>query len=264
MNKDKYAWKNYKMTPCIDCGKERLVHIVKGVPISLRCKSCSVSMVMKGHSVSQETRDKISVSLIGHKGCCSTIGKHLSEETRNKMSVAKKGKTSPNKGNHASESVRTKMKIAAKLRWEDKEYINNTINAFYNNVKNRKSINYNLSEQSLDKIIQENCPNQYKYNGIGQLGFRIYRHTPDFVNVDGQKKIIELNGCAWHMCDKCGKKHPCNKSKESIRERDGRNIINAEKLGYSVLVVWEHELKDKEKLAKKIAEFNNVRVEHEN
>ena len=66
------------------------------------------------------------------------------------------------------------------------------------------------------------------------------------------------------MCDKCGKKHPCNKSKESIRERDGRNIINAEKLGYGVLVVWEHELKDKEKLAKKIAEFNNVRVEHEN
>lgn len=30
-----------RLTPCVDCGKERWVQIYKGKPVSLRCRSCA-------------------------------------------------------------------------------------------------------------------------------------------------------------------------------------------------------------------------------
>jgi len=35
---------------CIDCGKERWVHVVKGIPVSIRCISCGVRQSIKKRS----------------------------------------------------------------------------------------------------------------------------------------------------------------------------------------------------------------------
>ena len=48
---------------CIDCGKERWVHLVKGDAISKRCKNCAA----RGHIHSEESRNKISEANRGSK-----------------------------------------------------------------------------------------------------------------------------------------------------------------------------------------------------
>jgi hypothetical protein len=124
-------------------------------------------------------------------------------------------------------------------------------------MKNSK-LKYNLSEQLLEVAINYIVPNQYKYNGGGELGFKIFSHIPDFMNVNGQKKIINLNGCAFHCCPVCGLHHPFKVSDEKVREQDRKNLESAKKLGYEVLIVWEHELNNLDNVAQKIGLFNEL------
>jgi group I intron endonuclease len=71
-----------------------------------------ISEAKKGHTVSSETRLKMSES---HKGAKSPwYGKHLSPETRRKISEANKGADSPNFGKHLSPETRRKMSEAHK------------------------------------------------------------------------------------------------------------------------------------------------------
>ena len=84
-------------------------------------------------------------------------------------------------------------------------------------------------------------PKEYKFVGDGKVF--IANFVPDFINVNGQKKIIEIFGDYWH-------KRP------EVIKRDKRRKIAYKKYGYKTLIVWEHELKDLEKLEKKIIEFS--------
>ena len=64
---------------------------------------------------------------------------------------------------------------------------------------------------------------------------------PDFVNVNGKKKLIELYGDYWHRND---------------NPQDRINLFK--KFGWDTLVVWEKELKDEILLKEKILEFNKI------
>lgn len=96
----------------------------------------------------------------------------------------------------------------------------------------------NRAESKLSRILQEFFPDEYALNvkaEIMTLGGKI----PDFVNVNGQKKVIELYGDYYHAGD------------------DPQDRIDYFKqFGYWALVVWEHELKDRSCLVQKLAEFN--------
>jgi len=111
--------------------------------------------------------------------------------------------------------------------------------------KTRKAINAALNykqnkiEIKLENILDEILLNEYKYVGDGQ--FFLGGHCPDFLNVNGKKKLIELYGDYWHRND-------------NPQDR----IDFFKKYGFDTLVLWESELKDISKIKNKILEFNYI------
>jgi len=101
----------------------------------------------------------------------------------------------------------------------------------------------NKPEQFLIKLFEKyNLP--YKYVGDGKI--IIGTVNPDFINCNGQKKIIEVFGVYWHLAKKGFK------TKQQAEEE--RRKIFAE-YGFKTLVIWEDELKNMSKVLDKILAF---------
>jgi transposase len=105
----------------------------------------------------------------------------------------------------------------------------------------KASIRPNKTEAKLLEILNSILPNQYKYNS-GEI--MIGNMIPDFVNCNGQKKVIELFGRHWH--------------------KPGSEVERIKKFkeyGYDCLVIWDYELKKSnlENLKNKIISFNKMR-----
>lgn len=103
---------------------------------------------------------------------------------------------------------------------------------------------------------------------IRELGFRGYRlHRKDLpgkpdVVFNTKCKAVMVHGCFWHG-------HSCpvgrRKPKSNLdywlpkirrnRRRDSRQLAALSELGWSVLVVWECELRAKDTLAEKLVSF---------
>ncbi len=73
--------------------------------------------------------------------------------------------------------------------------------------------------------------------------------SPDFANK--KKKIaIFVQGCFWHKCPKHYTEPASNKIywipkiKRNV-ERDRENVKILKKLGYKVIIIWEHEIDNK-------------------
>ena len=75
-----------------------------------------------------------------------------------------------------------------------------------------------------------------------------YPFAVDFVL--GDKIALLVNGCWWHVCPTCGVEAKYEKQKKNM-EKDYRHAEQLESLGYRVVVVWEHELRD-EKLVRDV------------
>lgn len=101
---------------------------------------------------------------------------------------------------------------------------------------------------------------------VHRLGcrYRLHRRdlpgTPDLV-LTRHRKIIDVRGCYWHA-------HWCQRHKRrTVRQeywgpklarnvaRDRRNLRALRAQGWRVLVVWECEVADTEKLERRIADF---------
>jgi len=121
--------------------------------------------------------------------------------------------------------------------WKDKEY----------NTKMRKSraLKPNGQEKELNRILQRLCPKQYKF--VGDLAFQIDGKNPDFINVNGQKKLIELFGDYWHSKEITGR---------TRAEEEKQRKEHFAKFGWKTLIIWGSELKDKEEVIKRITDFN--------
>ena len=89
----------------------------------------------------------------------------------------------------------------------------------------------------LEKVLNQLLPKEYKFVGRGEV--IIANKLPDFINVNGQKKIIEMYGDYWHRND-----NPQNR------------IDLFKQYGYDTLIVWEKELKDLYKLSTKLNKFH--------
>jgi len=126
---------------------------------------------------------------------------------------------------------------SSKLKWNDKEFKDRVITA---SMLGRQ-VKPNKPEKLLNELLRELLLKEYKFVGDGKLiidGF-----CPDFINTNGQKKIIELYGDYWH-------------NKTGMKERDERRLKAYKKYGYKTLIVWENELKDINKLTDKLIKFN--------
>jgi len=109
----------------------------------------------------------------------------------------------------------------------------------------------NRPEKILIKLLSKIVPNEYKYNN--NKNFIIDGYIPDFINVNGQKKIIEFFGCYWHKCPKCG-------FGNRMRFKDVGRLKSYSKYGYKTLIIWEHELKDIKMVKRRINTFNKTQL----
>ena len=118
-----------------------------------------------------------------------------------------------------------------KKLWQDPEYVRK--------MKKAQHTKPNKAEKQLDNIIQITFPGEFKINVLGNvmvLGGKV----PDWVNVNGQKKLIEYFSPYWHRGGK---------------EEENQRINYFNQFGWSTLIIWEHELENVEKLKQRILEF---------
>jgi DNA mismatch endonuclease (patch repair protein) len=97
------------------------------------------------------------------------------------------------------------------------------------------------------------------------LGFRYRLHradlpgTPDLV-FSGRRKVVFVHGCFWHGHECTGRVPKSNADYwmakiSRNKARDGRSRDELAALGWSVLTVWECELKDADGLAGRLRSF---------
>ena len=99
------------------------------------------------------------------------------------------------------------------------------------------------------------------------LGYRYRLHSkklpgkPDLVFA-GKRKAIFVHGCFWHRHPRCQyATSPKTRTEfwdakfQANVERDERTTNELERLGWSVLTVWQCEQKEPEKLAERLDEF---------
>ena len=100
---------------------------------------------------------------------------------------------------------------------------------------------------------------------LGFTGYRLHQKDlpgrPDVAFV-GRRKAVMVHGCFWHGhgC-KVGSREPKSNRDywlpkiERNRQRDAVHLANLDRLGWSVLTVWECELRDRRALSAKLAAF---------
>jgi len=184
-----------------------------------------------------------------YKNNKNAIGFRHTKELKERFSKARKGipKSTECKlkmakahlGQKKSKESVEKTRKGLIKKWKDPEFVKKMMDKF--------KVKPNKKEKELFKIIEEICPNEYKFVGDGKL--IIDGLMPDFININGQKKIIEFFGDYWHS----------NKvTKGNYRRSEkGRKEIFAN-FGYKTLVIWQSEFDhlSKKEIENKILEFN--------
>jgi len=133
------------------------------------------------------------------------------------------------------EDVCRKLSKSRKVLWKNAEYVQKQMRAAH--------VTKNKAETKLESILDECFPGQWEFVGDGSL--IIAGKNPDFAHKT-EKKLIELFGDYWHGPEVQGV--PCE-------EHEQERIQLFENEGYQLLVIWEHELKDEEKLMERIMKW---------
>jgi DNA mismatch endonuclease, patch repair protein len=81
-----------------------------------------------------------------------------------------------------------------------------------------------------------------------QVANRLLLGNPDFV-FPKAKLVIFVDGCFWHACPKCSHRPKSNRQYWDAKiqrniARDKRTRMRLRRAGWSVLRIWEHELKE--------------------
>lgn len=200
-----------------------------------------------------EHRAKISAALKGKKHSPEHIEKnrlvHLgirhTEEWKLEHSRQLKGRKNPFTTVHKehlrkpksymppfSSEHRRKIGEANRRRWNRPGFAERIL------AKLRSHAKPNKVEGILFDILDRNFPGQWKYVGDGKV--IIEKKNPDFINCDGKKLVIELFGDYWH---------------------DATDEVTKPqfylKYGFRCLIIWQHELRDPEKVLEKVRVFSN-------
>lgn len=227
--------KDYEMVTCKTCGKER--EMPKFRHSQFCSHKCANDFFKGGRFIKGQSYDE-------RYGIEKAKEMRKLDSIRGKKTILLTPNFSMKGRTHTKETIEKMKKIERialknyhKNNPETEEHIRMRIQ------KSRKGLTFpNKPEQFLINMFKENnLP--YKYVGNGEL--MISTFNPDFINCNGQKKIIELNGDYWHNL-------------EEVKERDERKMKKYSELGFKTLIVWEKELKDINKLMDKLIMFNEV------
>lgn len=120
--------------------------------------------------------------------------------------------------------------------WQDPDFVKKQIKAHH--------VKQNKVEKNLENILNKILPNEYKFVGDGE--FILGGKCPDFLNINGKKKLIELYGEYWHGEEKTGI------TKENA---ENERINHFKQFGFNTLIIWENELKEQSILQTKLINF---------
>jgi DNA mismatch endonuclease (patch repair protein) len=112
---------------------------------------------------------------------------------------------------------------------------------------------------------KDTSPEKIVRSFLHKHGFRFRLHrkdldgSPDIV-LPKYKTVIFVHGCFWHRHHNCKRASmPVNNAEywqkkfDRNVKRDQQNIITLKSQGWNVIVIWECEVKDREKLMEKVA-----------
>ena len=115
----------------------------------------------------------------------------------------------------------------------------------------------------------DTAPERLVRSLVHRMGFRFRLHrkdlpgSPDIV-LPKHLKIIFVHGCFWHGHKPCKRGTLPESNREfwvrkisKNKERDQRTAKQLKKLGWQVLVIWQCQTKNIEKLKVKIIDFMN-------
>jgi len=177
-----------------------------------------------GLKLSAETKAKMSEQRKGNK---YRLGIPLSPEHKAQLSAMRKGKPK-------SPEWRAKIKATMIKQRNNPERF-----AEWNrNVLKASHIKPNREEVNLLELLNNLFPNEYKYVGNGEV--IIGGINPDFININGQKKVIELYGDHWHQG-------------ENPQDRIDKFAV----YGFDCLIIWLSEFTNKpQRVISKIKKFH--------
>ncbi len=99
------------------------------------------------------------------------------------------------------------------------------------------------------------------------LGFRYSLHRKDLpgrpdLAFPSRKKVVFVHGCYWHMHDcRYGRVAPATRAefwrakRQANVQRDRRSAESLEQQGWTVIVVWECEVRDVDKLRTRLVDL---------
>jgi very-short-patch-repair endonuclease len=226
---------NYKggKPHCKDCGKEIWYD-------SIRCKSCARKEQYRLHPETNNLygkKGKLSATWKGGwKHFCIDCGIKIDFDAirckhHARIEQYKNQENHPFFGKHHNEDSLKKISKSIKKLWKHEGNRNRFIKA------QRKGMR--IYPNKPEKVLMKLLPKSFKYVGNGSL--IINGFNPDFIDVKNHQ-IIELYGTYWH-------KRP------EVIKRDKRRRVSYKKLGYKLLIIWEQELKNLDKLRKKLERF---------
>lgn len=149
----------------------------------------------KGKHLSEETKKKLSEFRLGKKLSeehrkkigLAGLGRKHSEETKRKMSLHAVGRKRV-----FTKKWIEKIRLSSIEHWKNPDYREKVIR---NTLKGLIKRPTSLEKQMIDIIDRNSLP--YKYTGDGSflIGFK----NPDFVNINGEKKLIEVGNVFHHQ-----------------------------------------------------------------
>jgi hypothetical protein len=233
----------YYLFSCVDCGKLHYSQKIKGLPRNPHCLSCAAKIRSIGRIQSPETRTKIATSLVGHPVSEKVRQNKFSPQALANRILAVKGKPPWNKGLKASPEAIENNRQARLREWSNPEFRAKALEKLRHGCHKRPT----KPEKIIGDILQELFPGEYKYVG-GGWEVTIGRCVPDFINVNGQKKVLEVFGDYWHSEEVTG----------LTREQEERQKIdNYQKYGFACLIIWQYEaLNEVDLVREKIKAFH--------
>jgi hypothetical protein len=144
-----------------------------------------------------------------------------------------RGPKNPQYGKHHTLAWRRQHSKDIKEKFKDENYARSLFQKW--------NMRPNDTELYLDALIQLGCPGEWKYVGDGEVW--IGGKNPDWINVNGQKALIEYNGFFKHT-----------------PARDAAKARHFSRYGFRTLNLYKVDLSDIPKLIEKIENFSKERM----
>ena len=175
-----------------------------------------------------------------HKGLQNSLGWKHDDAFREKVSKRMTGRiVNEPTCKKLSESLKGKPKSAEhKAKYKALRNNPERVEEWNRNILKASHAKPNNLEVQFNRILDDLYPNQYKYVGDGEV--IIGGKNPDFININGQKKVIEFYGDRWHQGD---------------NPQDRIDIFSY--YGFDCLIIWQSEFKKKlNRVIAKIKDFH--------